>query len=307
MFKEVMIDPELWGNWVFSSSVFPQLGSAHGRLVSGFPRGKQQLSDAYRQIGQQVQGHPRRKEKLKVRAKKAIESLSVKNPYRNNQTTGDWIQSVIAESGRLPSDIVLTEKSGINAMSPDEVSDGLEQWDLPQTQRIYKNAKAMVLALESLIKLSRRLILVDKYFDPRARKFAPFADQFMGQIERYEAISRIDIHFSKHDMSESHLASWVKEKTKSWVKVPTFNFYKWDEGDLHYRVFLSELGGLSSEYGFDTRDQVQAGVPSDKSLFSRLGQKDFSDMYELFTRGCQEKNQANLVCSIDARGGRNEP
>lgn len=306
MFKEVMIDPELWGDWVFSSSVFPQLGAEHGRLVSGFPKAKNQLQAALLKIRSLEEGYPRRKEKMKARLNEVLDAKSVKNPYRDSQATGQWLDIVSNELERLPVDVVVTEQAISQAMSPEDISDGIGRWVLPQTQSVSKQSEDMIMALEPMLKLSRRIILVDKYFDPFGKKFAAFADQLMAKIGSFHAITRVDIHFSKSDMSADYLTRWVREKSEHWSRQPAnFNFFKWDEGDIHYRAFLSEFGGVFSEYGFDKRNQIASEVPADKSFFARFGNQDFSDCYTLFSKTCIEKEQAELVCSIETSGAAN--
>ncbi len=303
MFKELMIDPELWGDWVFSSAVFPQLGTENGRLVSCFPRGKQQLQNAYQAITEKIEGQPRKKEKLKIRAKRAIEECSFKNPYRDNQVTGNWLGVVTDEICRLPVDVIVTEKGIDNAMLPEDISDGLDCWVIPQTSQIKKQQPLeMIAALESLIRLSRRLIFVDNYFDPGSRQFSNFSACFMRKIKEYPAISRVDFHFGKNDVSESYLSDWLEEQTTGWGKSPEFNFYKWDEGDLHYRVLLSDVGGVSSEYGFDSRSQIESGVPADFSLFTRLGKNDFESMFTSFSQQYIQSNAVKKVFSKSAVG-----
>lgn len=219
------------------------------------------------------------KEHLMKLSKSAIVSNRTVQEWDHSGTTS-WESYAGAENATHAFSAVLVSEETArygNVYPFDNIGlDCPDCWSAPSEIHVPRRAKDMVAAILPLLRISRRLLLVDPFFSlvgNRWSRYRPFLSELLahsGEFNFGRGVATIEIHTSDEygDMSHQLQAEMRKLAVSVDIKVS-----HWPKRGMHDRFVLTDVGGVFFGPGLDedtTRPDALVSVLSHSAYRKEL-------------------------------------
>ncbi|MBN1351927.1 hypothetical protein JXJ21_21165 [candidate division KSB1 bacterium] len=154
------------------------------------------------------------------------------------------------------------------------------------SRRVSKNMADYVSASKILLGCSNSLMFIDPHIDPGKNQYSGFTD-FFDEISKRYVRPHIEVHRVGWHTKDQKGApvfedndKWKSTFKKEWEPKLSLlrmevTVYIWD--DFHDRYLISDIGGISVAYGFDTSNRTDL-----KTTWTRLSRHDRDDIQREF-------------------------
>lgn len=288
------VDPALAADWKALRYVLSHGGMQHARLLMKYP--KTWFKQALAVANQEGWAHGKCVEELWARHKASCFVRPLGDLPYDPETT--WLDNALAIEGHIaPRAIIVPNGQGHSderVLEEDEL-DGNELWLVESSVSLERNAQAFEEAFRVLVLCCRKLTIVEPHFDPAQEKWRSVLEALFRPLADANRSIEIEFHLKAKATQESFGEQCEQSVRRRIPTGQTVRFVRWekrDQEDLHDRHLLTELGGVSSGWGFDARHGSTTSVHSfDTRHMARLqamlsqegGAFDFAD--ELLLEG----------------------
>jgi hypothetical protein len=275
IYKEVAIEPAYLSNWDRVRLLVSQFGLDYGRLISDFP------SDKWRFLVWRSCANC-----LPVDRNKIVEYLNSSdakliNNRRDFREAKTWIENAKRENASLkPFHLVVTcdKHEGIpEFVQGDELHDNGERWKPEMDEIIPRRADDMANIAKELLFRASEVAFIDPNYEPD-RSFNKPLQQFIAHAVQGGRPVRMEYHL-KDDSSDEYFTGKLKEMLlRGWLRLPQgygikfirWKSFNWPSRDkMHPRYIMTDLGGLSFDYGLDEGND---GETTDVHILAKKGE-----------------------------------
>ena len=267
MIHEFALEPEAVASWQSFRYFIDQFGAEHGRLISQFPgKWKRKVIEACTESGVRRTAFV---EKLKTLDRELIRSG---RPYDPKQL---WLDNAIAQHNVDPFAAIIAASNPMGVASvleADSVDGTTPGWVVAREQKVERRAATLAGAIAPLIRVSKRILLVDPYLKPTTPRYQRSLRQILAQgLHGHAGVEALEIHVRT---AGNTTAAWQNDSEHSLrgLLPPGIEvtLVRWDDqggGEvMHARYVLTDIGGLSVDHGLD---EGAPGQTTDISLLSR--------------------------------------
>lgn len=258
MIAEYALEPEMVAAWcrdhykcLFFKS---QFGSAHGRLLSKYP--KKWPSKVWESFGTGSDMDKARLTELLVR----LQDTMIKRKDFIWNSADSWIDNASAEHIRHPFRAIMARNTPGNRpeiLSEDAIAaTPCPRWDNPHGITVIRNAPEMAGAVQQMLARCRWVKFIDPHIWPGKSSYQNSLRAFMRILAGSRPVGppeSIEIHTKQLDTAGDIILNSFQEVISNGLKV---TLYQWRERPggqkLHNRYILTDLGGVSFHHGLDT-------------------------------------------------------
>ncbi len=195
-----------------------------------------------------------------------------------------WADNAIVENQRQAFRAVIVADSivrGGNVLNANELDETDPLWRVEQGQFVARDPAALRDAIQLLLRLSSRVVLIDPYFRPQQRDKA---SAFGALSSRVSPGSKLEVHARLGVVGDpSH--DWFKEQCElhlpRWIDVGhATTVHTWGQRAggqrLHNRYLVTNIGGV--KFG----DSVEQGQLGERDHISILDESSRADLWSQF-------------------------
>jgi hypothetical protein len=256
LLHEFAIEPEALSNWQDFRFFIDQCGVHHGRLISRFPKKwASKVIEAYKEQSGVIDGKLKEVEIKLANLKR--EFLKNNREYNPNEK---WIENAKREHSRQSFRAVITAKppsitSPSEFIFVDDAHAGNSFWSVPRAIPLNRRARDMAKCVSPLFQISRRVSLVDPYFNPEQPRFINPLKAFVKEIHCVNPqISKLEYHLCHNNRLsiKDFKSNCERNRQGELLNNFEFHFFIWEERHFHARYVLTDVGGISFENGLQT-------------------------------------------------------
>ena len=253
MIRLYAIEPESLADWGNFRVITGGLGVSDGRLVANFPRKWQKkIYQAYENADFI---RKKRVGAILERIKKDA-LIKVGLPFDKNK---HWIDNALIYRNKFDAIIVAHGYDGNDdiIVMAEDVTEGHNLWDVPREKIINRTLKEISAAVAPLLKISSKIILVDKFFSA--------SDRWTNVLKKFIEIATdskegTTFHYFFRLKDDEMMIGGKKQTFESYCQkmfgkyIPegiTVKFSRIDGKKLHARYILTEKGGIRIDWGLD--------------------------------------------------------
>lgn len=258
------VDPALATDWKALRYVLSHGGMDNARLLLKYPKGW--FKEALAIAGQKGWAHSKRVEELWMRYKSSCFVRPLVNLDYDPEMT--WLNNALGIEGHIaPHAIIVPNGQGHSnerVLEEDEL-DGNELWLVESSVSLERNAQAFEEAFRVLILCCRKLTIVEPHFDPAQEKWRSVLEALFRPLADANRSIEIEFHLKAKATQENFSEQCEQNVRRRIPAGQTVRFVRWEkrgQEDLHDRHLLTELGGVSSGWGFDARPGSTTSVHS---------------------------------------------
>lgn len=302
MLYEYAVEPAaIAESWDTFHYLIEKFGFEQGRLIAKFPKTwKEMVYDAARHLPDGIN-----KKRIEERLRKVDAGFFVSSGRPYNPQRG-WIDNAVAEHRRHPFRAIIARDDGPNddgVVYCSNVADDHPLMAVALDARIERTAAELAKAVEPLLRWSKDIVLVDRYFDPSAKRFRSVLREFLRLAsEGGRQIRRCEYHFV--DGQKNPPCDAFERECGPWLQgvIPpgwTVTFFRWREKlkgeDFHARYVLTDIGGLDINAGLDE-------APGQTTDVRRMGIAVCQQRLKDFQRDAETYELVEPVLQVSASG-----
>ena len=259
MYKEVAIDPACLEDFSYYHLIQMEIGFEKGRYISAAI--KQWAREAYPFVKRSDMSTVKKKSVTnflnKLVKSKSHELFCIAKSRRGIQQLGAWEDWWIKQSALLAYPVTLSNRGLPDTINYMSIVNGNDSWKIKPTVQVERDAIKIIDIIEPLLRLGKRLQIVDQYFSFSSNNTL---------IELIQRLSRVDT-----SIESIHLVTSIKTANAEAV----YDEYKSimpaglhlkvteiPEKYIHDRYFITEIGALKAGHGW--KAGPRQGSPSDK-------------------------------------------
>lgn len=261
MIYEYAIEPELAATWYDRANFRyfkEQFCPGTARVVSQFPsKWKRLIWKAFRASGALDDNtRPRMAELIQL-----ISENLIGRPGHLWNDDLTWLNNALHEHHRLPFHAILARSpiaECAEALTENDIDIEHDRWAVPTGRTINRTAEASAEAVGSMLRLSRRIILVDYMLGLENRRYRQTVRMFLAAagISRPNAnLDTVEIVSASNAAADFFLKTCRQQLPRlipPGVKVRVWKIAQLEGGDRpHNRFILTNLGGVQFGYGLD--------------------------------------------------------
>lgn len=300
MIYEFALNPRIGCDWRQLQHLLSHCGVEFGRLIAQYPK------DWIKRVNQSVSPHS---ELDKIRLTQVLQDASnrrvlMRRGRSYDNPAGTWTSNALISHSQIPFKGILTHHDELESprnsdvIDYDNVQSSTKQWELQDTS-VRRTATDIVLAAELLLQISAHIKLIDQHFSTYNPGYLDTLINVLRSVfhQRRINVPIIDVHYGVSDGTDRR-GSWVdfdelqkffRERKFVLPSESRLDFYEWknktDGENRHARYILTDLGGLSYDYGLrstTTRETTDVHRLSCKHFRERWAQYDIeSTVFEL--------------------------
>lgn len=264
MFKEVAFDPCCLGNFEYYSLLRQNFGFDKGRYVAADRRAFAQEAMA---IVKQADLSVIREHSIKTYLNKLPRSrerdeflLAPDRPKEAHERWSVWFDSQIKIR---PFDVTISEPAQEGCVDIDSINNGHQEWRVPTSLSVSREAKVIVGVLLSLLRLSKEVVLIDPYFYLTSNK--TFSELFISlqgtSVRSVHVVSSINPKNPQQVYQREYHALNGRGISLEWVVAP--------EKYFHDRYLITDVGAIRVGQGF--AEEVVKGIHADQLNINLIG------------------------------------
>lgn len=283
MIHEYAVDPDALSSFNEIWQALEQFGVAHGRVLVQCPKTwwktvTENLKNAERVL------HPAEYKSLEERCFRLKEAKKIIR-RKNLKYDGEkpFVEALATEHADRPFRAVLQIERAttgpIPVLSRLDLHDSNPLWKVRRSQAVPRTAVALADVVAPLLRISTDFLIVDPYFGSKPEEYPSLVKMLQGAAAQKASLKRIEIH-----TRVIGTAIFIQDKARTAIvpRLPPgteIKVFQWKErvgGErLHDRFILTDRGGISSSYGWDSGEPGQSTEVSlldDDSYLFRWGQ-----------------------------------
>jgi hypothetical protein len=257
MIHEFAVEPEVMATWNHFRVLWDDFGVSRGRLLVEFPKEwRKRVHELAEHLSAPVKSHAIRS-KLSDPAQRLHRLVGPGG--RSFPHPSDWQRSALEnQAGGRPFRAIVATHNPSNrpdVLVAEELERDVEPWRVnTQDDACPRRAHDMLLRVETLLRCSGELILVDPHFDPLEPRFARPFEAFVGVRPAWR---RLELHSTRREpftreLQEHHYRGALELAVPAgtdlslvlWPGLPCAK-------RMHPRFVLTERGGVQFDYGLD--------------------------------------------------------
>lgn len=252
MIHEFALEPEAVSNWRDFRYFIERFGAEHGRLIAQFPKKwKRYVIEACTETGL---NRTRIVERLKTVDSKLVRSG---RPYDPEQP---WLDNALAQHDEDPFAGIIARANPTghaDVMEADAVDATEPRWTVPRERTVARQASDLAETIAPLIRVSKRILLVDPYFTPTVQRYKHSLRAILQQgLNGHLGVEQLEVHSRSVGNTT---AAWRNDCELSLCALlpPGIELalVRWEDtpgGEvMHARYVLTEIGGLRIDHGLD--------------------------------------------------------
>jgi len=263
MLKEYAIEPECLNDWQTFRYLIEQFGVSRGRMVSQFPK------DWVKQVYSSCSTFTFKQRQLLEIELKRLKYHGLIRSGREFEKTKDWISNALSQFEKgYPFHAVIVD----NITNPPdrvliatELSQADPYWKVSTEIRVARTVEALGDAVGDLLTIARRIIFVDKMFEPASRRWQTSMERFISLALQNREIPPIFEYHTKIDNDEygkqaelrtsdfqDYCTRFLSDLLPQGVSIKIVRWDRHAQGDFfHERCILTEKGGVRIDWGLD--------------------------------------------------------
>jgi hypothetical protein len=263
MIYEYAVSPKLFSSEEHATFLYQAFGPDAGRLLCEFPR-KRWLQFAVALIKADVPDGELQKRLLT--AVTALAKIAVSRQGERWDDRLSWIDNAIVEHGRIPFRSILWEGPGrphANTRTPSIALCDEVDWKAQSSIHVQRTAVEMVRPISDLLQLSRRVVLVDRNFNPADGRWVNVlletARVLRGSPRQPKADHIVLILSNMNGISDQAFERLARDSIAPRLPAGlSVRFHLKMSNLLHARYVLTDIGGVQFADGLD--EGVGTGV-----------------------------------------------
>lgn len=278
MIHEYALDPGSLNNWQNLRFFLSHIGFHHGRVVARYPKKwKRMVYESCRNCS----------DIERKRIEEALKSLKdelIPSGHRNydSENGTSWIDNALEQHKTHPFYRIVAKNNPANhpeILISDELDDTTSGWAIQREQIIKKNAQAIASCAFSLIRHSRRVVMLDRYFSPNESRYTEPLNMILQQASDLPSPPSFEI-FCMNDCLDdnwtTNINRYIRPKMPVNISLIIKRIIIEQDGERpHARYVLTEKGGLRFDYGLDTSES-----PSQTMDVSLLDKEVYKERWE---------------------------
>ena len=283
MIHEYAVNPDALSSFNEIWQALEQFGVAHGRVVVQCPKTWWKTVKENLESAEDVLRPAEYKslEERCFRLKEAKKIIRRKNLKYDGEKP--FVEALAMEHADRPFRAVLqlerATKGPIPVLSRFDLHEGNPLWKVRRSQAVPKTADALADAVVPLLRISTDFLFVDPFFASKPQDYQSLVKMLQTATAQNTSLQRIEIH-----TGTKGTAVFIQDKARAAIvpRLPPrieITVFQWKEREggerLHDRFVLTDRGGLSSSYGWDSGEPGQSTEVSlldDDSYLFRWGQ-----------------------------------
>lgn len=247
MIYEYAVDPDTVFDWNSFNKMIDHFGVEHGRLISELPGiWKKMVYRNCEKCGEI--------EKLKIVEKLRVMPRTLSSGRDYNPEV-EWLENAVIQHLQKPFHAIISTqlRDDCNKILTESQLDSFNPlWDVPRERLIPKKAESIVECIQMLIKISKKIKLIDPYFCTDLR-YLKVLQEILSVINKEDSSFDLEIHTKEADFfSEDRELKKVLKECRQGV---TIHVYQWEtisgNDKFHARYILSDYGGVRLDSGLD--------------------------------------------------------
>ncbi|MDH3581182.1 MAG: hypothetical protein OEM91_11225 [Hyphomicrobiales bacterium] len=172
-----------------------------------------------------------------------------------------WLENALHEHSRLPFHSILARSPMANCaqvLTEKDIDNDHDLWKISTGHTIKRTADASADAVGSMLRLSRRIILVDYMLGFENRRYRETVRKFLYAAvksrpnENLDTVEIVSASYAPVDFFEDTCRQQLPRLIPAGVKVRVWKIAQLDGGDRpHNRFILTNLGGVQFGWGLD--------------------------------------------------------
>jgi len=294
MIHEYALEPTAVDTWAELRFFLDQFGIEYGRLISRFPKYWSRLViEACTESGVR---RTRFVERLKNIDAKMLRS------GRSYEPTMTWLENAERQHAGQPFHAIIATQNP-NGIPEIIISDDLDEntplWKVRREIRIARRARDLATQIAPIIRCSKEILLVDQNFLPTRDRYQKSIKSILDHgLRGKSSVNRLELHTQDHDDDhwEHHCITCLCALVPMGFSLQIFRWRRMPEGDMmHPRFVLTEVGGLSLDYGLD-----EGGV-GETTKISLLDQQTYEEYWPDFQEATAAFDLVDIVEVIGTR------
>jgi len=306
MLYEFAVEPACLDSWQTFRYLIEKFGVSHGRLISRFPKDWIRKMMEHCSCGSFTFVQ---KQQLGIEMKR-IKQYALIRSGRDYENSISWPENAVAQHiNSKPFHAIIVKKVSQPKdylLEAEDISHNVPLWAVPRERKIKRSVDALSDAIEPLLKISNRILFVDKMFrtNPSADRWkATLASFIQRAVKGRENIPSLEYHFefppsdfgipeeSRREEFQKEADQYLQEILPQGVSL---KLHRWtrrhDQSDFfHGRYILTERGGIRIDWGLD---QGKSGETTDISL---MDDGIWQECWESFQDGAKMFQLIDLV------------
>jgi len=293
MLKEYAVEPECLNNWQTFRYLIEQFGVSRGRLISRFPK------DWYKRVLNTCSDFTvKQRWQLEIELKR-LKKTAIINSGKDFDGAMDWISNALIQFEKRHSFHAVIVKSHEDpppgVLIADEITHTDPLWKTEHEIRVERTVDDLSGATEGLLKISDRIMFVDKMFEPASERWRDLLARFIALANTDRRKQLILEYHTKIDNDEygkpeNERIQDFQDECRRFLAhlIPeelSLKIVRWDRhhrGDFfHERCILTDKGGIRIDWGLDT------GKPGETTLVSLMGDDVWKQSWANFQTGAK--------------------
>jgi len=293
MLKEYAVEPECLNNWQTFRYLIEQFGIPHGRLVSQFPKKWE------KQVYTACSSFTFRQKKQLEDELKRLKKNGLVRSGREYDNSKKWISNALSQTDRnQPFHAIIVDSLAdppAGVLVAGEITNTDLLWKTDHEVRVERTVDALGNVITGLLKISDRIIFVDKMFDPASERWRDLLARFIALANTDRRKPLILEYHTKIDNDEygkpenERIQDFQDESCRFLAHlIPeelSLKIVRWDRhhrGDFfHERCILTDKGGIRIDWGLDT------GKPGETTLVSLMSDDVWKQSWANFQVGAK--------------------
>ncbi len=283
MIHEYAVDPDALSSFNEIWQALEQFGVAHGRVLVQCPKKWWGIVKENLELAEGVL-HPAEYKSLEERCfrlKDAKKIIFRKNLKYDGEKP--FVEALAAEHADRPFRAVLqlerTTTGSIPVLSRFDLHEGNALWKVRRSQAVPKTADALADAVSPLLRISTDFLFIDPFFASKPQNYQSLVKMLQAAMAQNTSVQRIEIH-----TGTKGTAAFIQDKARTaimprlppGIKITVLQWKEREGGErLHDRFILTDRGGLSSSYGWDSGElgqSTEVSLLDEDSYLFRWGQ-----------------------------------
>jgi hypothetical protein len=268
MFREYAVEPAVLSSWDSVRYFLDAFGPWKGRFLARYPKHWLRL------VYESLTCGAAEKKKIEIRLEALDRRVFTARKGALYDGARPWIDNASAEHAREPFSAIISSGAGGHAgiLDATGIDEHQPLWRIDQGRLIARDSAAFVAAIQLLLRVSKKIVLIDPYFRPDKRdKVGPLT----AFCDVLESGTVVEIHArlgEAGDPSHQHFGAQSHAQLPRAITAgidATLHTWQQRHGGprLHNRYLLTEIGGV--QFG----DSVEVGDAGETDRLSILEEK----------------------------------